>query len=108
MKTTKILLLFAIVMALSPLGLFSQNGQLEEISPIRARLMVRNGAMLIDVREKNEVAEIAYDAENVINLPLSELADRLDEVPKDQQLIMACRSGNRSRKAGNLLLENGR
>ncbi|RMG78092.1 MAG: rhodanese-like domain-containing protein [Bacteroidetes bacterium] len=85
-----------------------QQPALKEISPIRAKLMVRNNdALMVDVREKDEVAALAYDVENIINLPLSELPDRMSELPKDKTLIMACRSGNRSRKAAELLLQNG-
>lgn len=85
-----------------------EKAKLEEISPVRAKLMVRNdGALMVDVREKDEVAALAYDVENIINVPLSELSERMSEIPKDKQLIMVCRSGNRSRKASNILLENG-
>lgn len=85
-----------------------EQTKLEEISPVRAKLMVRNdGALMVDVREKDEVAALAYDVENIINIPLSELSERMSEIPKDKQLIMACRSGNRSRKAANILMENG-
>jgi len=32
----------------------------------------------------------------MLSLPLSELADRLDEVPTDRPIVLFCRSGNRS------------
>lgn len=36
-----------------------------------------------------------------------ELDSRLDELPKDKLIIIYCRSGIRSRKAANILVENG-
>ena len=84
-----------------------QPSQLEEISVFKAKLMARNGALMVDVREKDEVAELAYDVDGIINIPLSEFKARINELPKDKKLIMACRSGNRSLKAANILLENG-
>ncbi len=85
----------------------AQQAELKEVSPIRAKLMVRNGSLMVDVREKDEVAQMAYDVENIINIPLSELESRLDEIPKDKRLVMACRSGNRSRKASKILMSHG-
>jgi len=92
---------------LFPLSGQAQQAELEEISPIRAKLMVRNGSLLVDVREKDEVEALAYDVENIINIPLSELENRMSEIPKDKHLILACRSGKRSKRAANILIENG-
>ena len=107
MKYLKSFTLLALAVLFLPVTGQSQQADLTEISPIRAKLMVRNGALLVDVREDDEVAEIAYDVENIINVPLSELESRITEVPKDKELIIACRSGNRSRMAAKMLDENG-
>lgn len=82
--------------------------KVEEISIIRAKLMERNDdALMVDVREKNEIAAVAYDVENIVHIPLSEFSDRMSEIPKDKQLIMVCQSGGRSRLAAGTLLQNG-
>ena len=50
--------------------------------------------MIIDVREQHE-----YDTTHVAGMPLipmSELIDRIDELPTDKPLVIFCRSGNRS------------
>ena len=107
MKYLKIMSLMVFAILLFPFNGQTQQSDLEEISPIRAKLMVRNGSLMVDVREKDEVAELAYDVENIINVPLSELENHFAEIPKDKQLVIACRSGNRSRKAANILMENG-
>lgn len=107
MKYLKSLSLLALAILFLPFNGQSQQSELTDVSPIRAKLMVRNGALMVDVREVDEVAEIAYDVENFINVPLSELESRLAEIPRDKELIIACRSGNRSRMAANILKENG-
>ena len=63
------------------------------------QLAQKKKAILIDVREQTEVAEKAYSAKNVVNIPLGELPNRLAEIPKNKQVIMLCRSGNRSQRA---------
>ncbi|TAK42636.1 MAG: rhodanese-like domain-containing protein, partial [Saprospiraceae bacterium] len=108
MKYLKLLPLFAFAFLFGTISAQAQeSASLEQVGPIKATLMVRNGALMVDVREKDEVAELAYDVENIINIPLSELESRLSEIPKDKQLVMACRSGNRSRQAANILIKNG-
>ena len=37
----------------------------------------------------------------------SVLANRLSEVPKDQQIVVVCRSGNRSQQGRDILLQAG-
>jgi rhodanese-related sulfurtransferase len=59
------------------------------------------------VREHDEVAAAAYDVPGMIVLPLSELTDRFGELPKDRELIMACRSGGRSMRALQFLQGQG-
>lgn len=51
---------------------------------------------LIDVREEHE-----YDEANINGhlIPLGEILDRADEVSKDKQVIVQCRSGKRSATA---------
>lgn len=49
---------------------------------------------IVDVREEQE-----YSATHVPGMPLvpmSELQDRLDDLPVDRPLVLFCRSGNRS------------
>jgi len=64
-----------------------------------------NGKILIDVREVAEVQQGYIPGAR--HIPIGELANRLDEVPKEQQVLLYCRGGVRSGKAGKLLLEHG-
>ena len=60
---------------------------------------------LIDVREVDEYEEIRIA--NAINIPLSEIQFRMDEISEDKPVILVCRSGNRSAMAGDMLSANG-
>jgi len=60
-----------------------------------------NGAYLLDVREQSE-----WDAghiEGAALIPLGQLAERASELPKDRDILIICRSGNRSGQARDLL-----
>lgn len=60
---------------------------------------------LIDVREDEEVAEGKIP--NALHIPLQQIQDRLDEIQKDKEYIIVCRSGNRSGMACEFLQSMG-
>ena len=64
-------------------------------------------AWLIDVREHREVAQAAFDAPNVVVVPLSEFEQRREELPRDKDLILACAAGGRSLQAVHYLMHHG-
>jgi NADPH-dependent 2,4-dienoyl-CoA reductase/sulfur reductase-like enzyme/rhodanese-related sulfurtransferase len=62
-------------------------------------------AFLLDVREKPELAvEHVPDA---VNIPLGELRARLGELPREREIDVVCRSGQRAYYATRILLQNG-
>jgi len=69
--------------------------------------MSHHDAIVVDVREANEVA--SGKIRDSINIPLAQLKERHGELQKytDKPIIMACRSGNRSAHAINILRKNG-
>jgi rhodanese-related sulfurtransferase len=44
---------------------------------------------------------------NVPLIPLDELPNRLNELPKDEEILVICRSGNRSQEGRDILLAAG-
>jgi rhodanese-related sulfurtransferase len=78
-----------------------------QICPSSTQAWVKKGALLVDVREKNEVAELSYDVPNIINIPLTEFDLRYPELPASQDLVMVCRSGARSLRAAGFLINHG-
>jgi adenylyltransferase/sulfurtransferase len=61
--------------------------------------------MLLDVRENDEYSVGHISGSK--HIPLGELPTRLTELPKDQRLVVQCKSGARSSKAVALLEGKG-
>jgi rhodanese-related sulfurtransferase len=76
-----------------------------EISVAEAAAKRDAGAFILDVREPDEW-EAAHIAGATL-IPLGRLSTRLAEVPRNQEIVVVCRSGNRSRQGRDLLLEAG-
>lgn len=79
---------------------------IEEITPQDAIAAVENGSVFIDVRESYELEEVSYGI-NHLHIPMGEIADRTEELPKDKTLIIGCRSGKRSMSVCTFLAMNG-
>jgi rhodanese-related sulfurtransferase len=79
----------------------------KEISEKEALELSKKEVLFVDVRSKEEVAEMAYNVKNIINIPLNEIEQNLDKLPKDKQFVLVCKSGVRSGKAYDLLKEKG-
>lgn len=76
-----------------------------EISVNQAVELRNAGAFILDVREPSEWNEAHIPDSTLI--PLGQLPSRLAEVPKNQQIIVVCRSGNRSQTGRDILLQAG-
>lgn len=82
---------------------------MREISPdtLKTRLGAGEDVILLDVRQPEENAE--KNIPGSILIPLGELPDRIDELEayRDGEIIVYCRSGNRSGQACMFLEMNG-
>lgn len=76
-----------------------------EITPEQARSMAASGAFILDVREPSEWAEFHVAGTTLI--PLGQLEKRLSEVPRDREVVVICRSGNRSTSGRDILAKAG-
>ncbi len=65
----------------------------------------RDDVFLLDVREPWEYEEAHIPG--VTLLPMGEVAANLDQIPTEKQVIVTCRSGNRSGQVARFLRENG-
>lgn len=79
----------------------------EIVTPKEAAEILKGNALLIDVRDPDELTEQSYDVKNSINIPLDSIENKLNSIPKDKQVILACQKGGRSQKAFDLLKEKG-
>lgn len=83
----------------------SDTPAVPEVDVVEAKARIDKGAVLVDVRERNEYTEMRIPGSRL--LPLSAFAEKFEELPKDRALVMQCRSGARSAKAAEYLLANG-
>lgn len=60
---------------------------------------------LVDVREPHEFS--SGHIRGAKNIPLGQMSTRLDELDKDAEVILVCRSGNRSGQAARILKRSG-
>jgi rhodanese-related sulfurtransferase len=81
--------------------------QAREVCPTTTRRLIGEGALLVDVRERNEVAQLGFDVPELVVMPLSEFEQRFAELPHDRELVMVCQSGPRSLKATYFLMYQG-
>jgi len=71
----------------------------KEICPTTTQTWLKNGALLVDVREKDEIEQLAFDVPDILIIPLSEFEERYTEIPKDKDVVMVCAVGSRSLRA---------
>ncbi|MBK9053282.1 MAG: rhodanese-like domain-containing protein [Chloroflexi bacterium] len=64
-----------------------------------------SNVFVLDVREQYEYDESHIPGVTLI--PMGEIPNRLSEIPTDQQVIVTCRSGNRSDQVTDFLREQG-
>ena len=65
-----------------------------------------NGALIIDVRTKEEFKE--GHVKQAVNIPLQNLEKQYQHIPKDKEIIVYCQTGNRSGVAAEYLRKQGR
>lgn len=64
-----------------------------------------DGGFLLDVRQPAELT--VESVPGAVNIPLPELRARLGELPRDREILVFCRSGQRAYYATRVLLQNG-
>jgi len=68
---------------------------MKEITPQELKELIANHSdiQIIDVREDYEFDEMNINGKLI---PMGEIMDRVDEIPRDKMVILHCRSGKRS------------
>ena len=95
-------LLFILIVVLSGCA---EKSYPSEVSVKTAREYQQAGAFMLDVRQPEEWKEVHIPDSTLI--PLSELTTRLNEIPADRDIVIVCRSGNRSAQARDILRNAG-
>jgi NADPH-dependent 2,4-dienoyl-CoA reductase/sulfur reductase-like enzyme/rhodanese-related sulfurtransferase len=78
-------------------GLNLLYGRFRQVPVSKVRELVESSAFIVDVRERREYE--AGHLRNSVNIPLSELRERLEEIPRDVPVYLHCRSSQRSYNA---------
>ena len=95
-----------IIYLIASAGGSGSSGLAREVSTDEAYQMYQQtGTFVLDVRTQEEWNE--YHAPNTTLIPLDQLPNRLSEVPKDKEILVVCRSGNRSQQGRDILLAAG-
>ena len=86
-------------------GMIAANS-LRGDQPLAAwKQLLPDSALLVDVRDPDEFDE--GHIPGAVNLPLNELRARLGELPRDRELWLYCRVGQRGYYAARILMQHG-
>lgn len=86
----------------NPVGWF---GSRKSVSPREAKELLKGRAVLVDVRESREWR--AGHVAGALHIPLAKLPTSMGRIPKNQQVLVICQSGMRSRSASSQLRSAG-
>lgn len=75
----------------------TNNAELEKV--------IKSGAFLVDVRTPQEFS--AGSAKGAVNIPLDAVKSKLNAFKGKSNIVLFCRSGNRSGQAKAILTKNG-
>jgi rhodanese-related sulfurtransferase len=76
-----------------------------EITPAQAYAKYQQGAFFLDVRSQDEWNQFHIAGSTLI--PLDELPNRLNELPRNQDIVVICLSGHRSQSGVAILQQAG-
>jgi adenylyltransferase/sulfurtransferase len=81
--------------------------QVKSITPteLKARLDAGDNVVIVDVRDPHEweISDIA----GAMHIPKSQIVARMDEIPRDREVVLQCKTGARSRDALLMLQDKG-
>jgi len=75
------------------------------VPELPVELPADGATLLVDVRQPEEWA--AGHIAGALHIPMDELVARIDEVPRDRDVVVVCRSGRRSAAVTNYLAQGG-
>ena len=79
------------------------------VTQLKEQLQTDSSLVVLDVRTPAELESSLGKIDGVINIPLQELEERMEELKtyRDNQIAVICRIGVRSGRATELLIKNG-
>jgi rhodanese-related sulfurtransferase len=110
-KQTQMIVVFAVVVLAAAAYYFMQTGSGDsdygnvDVAEARDLIGEKGGLVILDVRTVSEYE--SGHLEGAINIPVEALSGRLSELNPNDELLVYCRTGNRSTTAVGILRENG-
>jgi NADPH-dependent 2,4-dienoyl-CoA reductase/sulfur reductase-like enzyme/rhodanese-related sulfurtransferase len=86
-------------------GMVAANAVRGDVALADWKRLTDGSALILDVRDADEFEKGAIEA--AINIPLGELRNRLEELPREREIWVSCGVGQRAYYACRLLLQNG-
>lgn len=80
-----------------------------DIATADLRKMIANekDMFILDVRNPEELVSGPAPLKNTVNIPLPEIPNRFNELPRDKDIVIVCRTGRRSAIAADSLIQQG-
>lgn len=82
-----------------------ESGPAWTVDDLLSRLDSADAPLIVDVREDDEFD--AWHIPGAVLFPLGELADRLNEIPRDRHIVTVCAAGLRAAKGADILASAG-
>ncbi len=85
--------------------LFLRKFWMNQEAKKRIKSLDKEKLFLVDVREPDEFK--SGSVAGAVNIPLGTISNRISEFKNKENIVVFCRSGNRSGMAANVLKQNG-
>jgi rhodanese-related sulfurtransferase len=72
---------------------------------LQKRLKEGNAPVSLDVREPYEISTASLPG--TLNIPMREIPNRVEELPKDKEMVVMCHHGMRSMQVAGFLAQRG-
>lgn len=101
-----------LIIIISGIMFYNMNAQdkpVMSVEEMKKKADAESSFIILDVRTPEELKGPLGQIDGVINIPLQQLEQRMDELKpyKDKEIAVICRSGNRSHYASEILKGKG-
>jgi len=86
---------------------FTLEGVLHACVSEIAEAVACEAAIVVDVREEEELDIASFDIPAVLHQPMSSIMETYHQLPKGKMVVVACNNGIRSVKVANMLMQLG-
>ena len=75
-----------------------------DVKTLNHKLLSKEDFILLDVRTENEV--FISSIEGSMHIPMNDIPNRMNELDKNKEIVVQCKSGKRSAKVCEYLMQN--